>query len=386
MSPATNKISTDLFSPDTPKTILSYMIARTSRWQLDFLFLTFLHDKPDEIRHDVQVNRRAISWDLKAIHHLRRCLTAWVQDKIPGDAIGAFLVHILYEQDYHLDYKLTAMVREHRTQLHIARHVLCFYQIRDEGGISLWDKLAVYPDEGAAGTAPKTASEPTPCVPTTEEADPRWPLFLNGLSNEKLDEITDKLGEYGELSDEKNLPPLFSGISDEDMPIIESFRRFNIHSNDCSDDIPRLQANYKALESQEKKPLPICPSRKPPSALSADIPMSDLPTGIPLPLSPLKRAKALVSESVRVRVRTFNTEKKPKIRFTPDTKPGMAVVDNVQNTHASSSASAKSVDLDKALPPTPSDPDFGSARWDYKYPPPLSVVKRKGGVEDLRKS
>jgi hypothetical protein len=366
MSPTGNKLSTDLFSPETPKSVLSYMIARTSRWELDFLFLTFLHDKSVEIMRGVQVNRRAISWDLKAIHHLRRCLRALIQDQIPGDAIGAFLVHLLYEQDYHLDYRLTTMVREHHTQLHIARHVLAFYQIRDEAGTSLWNKVVMYPDNAAAGTDPKIANEFPPRIPTAEAADPRWPLFLDGLCSKRLDEITEKLGEDGELVDEKNLHFLFNGINEKDMPIIETFRRFNIHSNDCSDNIPLLHVDYNAIKSQYKKFLSICPSRRPLLAFSIDNLSPILPTGNPLPLFPLKHAKALISETVRVRVRTFNRGKKPKLRFAPDTKPGMAVIaDAVQKkTHQTSSAPSNSFYLYRALPPTPSDPDFGTPRWD----------------------
>lgn len=389
MSPV-RKPTTDSFSPETPKLVLSYMIARTSRWHLDFLFQTFLYDKAAEKILDVKFRRRAISWDLNAIHHLRRCLGAWVEDQVPGDAIGAFLVHILYEQDYHLDYRLTKMVREHQTQLYIAQHVLAFYQIRDEAGNSLWDKVAVHPDDDAAGTDPGTTNELLPRIPAAEAADLRWPSFLDGLNDEELDEITNKLGENGELVDEASVSPLFSGVSEKDMHIMQSFRRFNIHSNDCLDEFPRpyevIDAMENILQQQNKKLLPIYPSRKPLPTSTTKRSLPRIPVEKPLPHPPVESFRVLLSQTVRVR--TFNAEKKSKLRFKQDTKPGMEMnADNVQKkTHPTSSAPRPIAPacLDKALPPTPSDPDFGSGPWNYSNPAPRPALKRKGGVEDLR--
>lgn len=244
---------------ETSESDLAYKITSTSHWEIQTLFISFMEEKPAEIMVDVHARRRYVSWDLKAIQHLRDCLRTWAQDRIPGDAIGAFLVNVLYEQDYHLDYRLTTMVWQRQTQLHIAHHVLTFYQICDEAGRPLWKDVTAREDEAAAETMPKLAIE-IPRIPTFKLAHPLWALFLNGIDHAALEDIMDKLGQDSLHAEERDLFLLFNEVSENDIPIIESFRRFNIHRNDCSEDFPRLNDHgnpTKQSSRSEAMPLPL---------------------------------------------------------------------------------------------------------------------------------
>lgn len=346
-------------NPETSESALAYKIASTSRWEIKTLFISFMKEKPVEIILDVHARRRYVSWDLKAIQHLRDCLKTWVQDGIPGDAIGAFLVNVLYERDYHLDYRLTTMVWERQTQLHIARHVLAFYQIRDEAGRPLWNDVTVYQDRAVAKARPKKAID-IPRIPMFKLADPRWALFLNGLNHAALEDIMDKLGEDSLHLEEKDLPILFNEVSENDIPVIESFRSCNIHRNDCSEDFLRLDERENPMKQSsrpEAMPLPL-PTRQS-FPRQAGKPLS-LPSNEKLlPLPPVS-AKTRRCDSVHVW--TFKARKNFNIRFALDTKPSIEISANsVHNqTPISFSLSNSPVNLNKGLPASPLDPDFGT--------------------------
>ncbi|KAI3119681.1 hypothetical protein CBS147326_9777 [Penicillium roqueforti] len=378
MSPTGNKIPTESSSPANPSLSRSYKEASSSRWQLEALFQTFLEDRPADTVLAVQERRLLISWDLKAIHYLRKCLRTWILDKVPGDAIGAFLVTVLYEQDFHLDYRLTMMVRDGETQLHIARRLLAFYQIRDEEGDPLWDNVTIYAEDahpkpsvgqgnGAAGRP--AATKGLPRIPTSPPADPRWPFFIGALSDPEVEDLMDKLGDDDQHAEEY-LPPLFTGVSKEDIPIIQAFRSFNFHKNDYSEDIPlsepgsdQIEHISKQTDTSQDKPLPPASAHSP------------LTSALPLPLPPLSCPSS--PNPSFVRVSTFKAEKKIKTKDTT----GLL---------SSSRARPKppvNVD-DNQHPPRPSDTVhvFIRSPWHYNIPPSPPQLKKKAGVEDLRKA
>ncbi|KAJ5446319.1 hypothetical protein N7491_002401 [Penicillium cf. griseofulvum] len=272
MSPTGNKIPTDSSSPANPHPSHSYKEASTSRWQLQSLFQSFLEDRPADTILAVQQRRLLISWDLKAIHYLRRCMRTWIQGRVPGDAIGAFLVTVLYEQDFHLDYRLTMMVRDGQSQLHIARRILAFYQIRDETGAPIWDNVAL-----------------PSCIPTPPPAGARWPLFIGALSDPELEDLMEKIED-----DQHAEETLFTGVREEDIPIIQAFRRFNLHKNDFPEDIPLSESgtdwkdDINKTNRLQNKPLPPIPMK-----LLSVLPIDKIiPHNSLLPPSPLSSSSS----------------------------------------------------------------------------------------------
>lgn len=404
MSPTGNKFPTNPSSPAQPHLSRSYKEASTSRWQLETLFQIFLEDRPADTMLAVQERRLLISWDLKAIHYLRTCLRKWIQDKVPGDAIGAFLVIVLYEQDFHLDYLLTMMVRDGQTQLHIARRLLAFYQIRDEAGAPIWDNVAVYAEDthhnppaiqrkSVAGSSAVTKEELPHRIPTPLPADPRWPLFMSALSDPEIEDLMDKLDD--EQHPDEDLPPLFTGVSEEDIPVIQAFRRFNLHKNDSSKDLPlpksgadRIEDTSKQTNTSQDKPLPSLPiiPRKPLPPLPTD-------KAIPrkaLPLPPLSCPSSPNPSSVRVS--TFTSEKKPRVRWADCVPSEHANIEQGKGkADLRSSAAARpkpSVDVNQPNALGPSDTAYAYVHspWHYNVPPPPPKLKKKAGVEDLRRA
>ncbi|KAJ5308979.1 hypothetical protein PENANT_c020G05103 [Penicillium antarcticum] len=51
-----------------------------------------------------------INWEAKTLAHLDEKLSLWVKAKVPGDAIGVFLIYVLYDMDGHIISLLTNMV------------------------------------------------------------------------------------------------------------------------------------------------------------------------------------------------------------------------------------------------------------------------------------
>ncbi|KAJ6125128.1 hypothetical protein N7471_012445 [Penicillium samsonianum] len=399
MSPTGNKIPINSSSPAHHPS-RSYKEASTSRWQLQALFQSFLENRPVDTMLAVQERRLLVSWDLKAIHYLRRCLRTWILDKVPGVAIGAFLVTVLYEQDFHLDYRLTMMVRDGQTQLHIARRLLAFYQIRDEAGAPIWDNVTVY-DEDAHPKLPATQRKSTagssaatkelpPRIPTPPPADPRWPLFMGALSDPEIEDLMDKLGDDDQRVGE-DLPPLFTGVREEDIPIIQAFRRFNLHKNDSSEDIPlpesgtdRIAYTSKQTNISQDKPLPSLPIKKPLPALPTD---KALPDKSLLPLPPLSRPSSPNPSSVRVS--TFKSGKKLKVRWADCVPSKHANIEQgTDKADLRSSAAARpklpvNVDVNQHTP-RPSDTIYAYVH--YNVPPTPPKLKKKAGVDDLRKA
>ncbi|KAJ5503335.1 hypothetical protein N7463_006209 [Penicillium fimorum] len=385
----------------TPPSSHPYKEASTSRWQLQDLFQSFLEDRPTDTVLAVQERRLLTSWDLKAIHYLRRCLRTWILDQVPGDAIGAFLVTVLYEQDFHLDYRLTMMVREGQTQLHITRRLLVFYQIRDEAGAPIWDNVTVYAedahskppvqDKSVFGRLDATKEFP-PCVPTPSPADARWPLFMGALSDLEIEDLMDKLGDDGQ-HEEDDLPPLFTGVREEDIPIIQAFRRFNLHKKDFSQDIPllvsgtdRIEYSLKQTNILQDKPLPPIPVKKPPPILPID---KALPHNSLLPLPPLSRPSSPTPSSVRVS--TFKSEHKPKLQQADYISSEHAKIEQRKgkNDLCSSATSRPQltapVNVHQYAPP-PSGATYIPCHLYYNAPAPPPKLKKKAGVEDLRKT
>ncbi|OQE39198.1 hypothetical protein PENCOP_c007G01579 [Penicillium coprophilum] len=376
MSPTGNKLPTNPSSLANLDPSHSYKEARTSRWHLQALFQSFLEDRSADTLLAIQERRLLISWDLKAIHYLRRCLRAWILDQVPGDAIGAFLVTILYEQDFHLDYRLTMMVRERQTQLHIARRLLAFYQIRDDTGAPIWDNVAVYaedapPNTPAHGKSVSGCFDATkdlpPRIPTPLPADGRWPLFMGALSDPELEDLMDRLADDDDHV-EGDSPLLFTVVREEDIPIIQAFRRFNLHKNDFSEDLPlpesgtdRIEYTSNPTNRLQDKPLPSIPNftpvRKPLPAIPID---KALPHNPLLPLPPLSRP-AGPSPSSR------NDKTGLRSSATSRPKPTPSVNINQQAPH-------------------PSGIIYIPCHIHHNASPPPPGLKRKAAVEDLRKA
>ncbi|KGO75703.1 hypothetical protein PITC_030550 [Penicillium italicum] len=405
MSSTGNKFPTNSSSPANSHLNHSYKEASTSRWQLQPLFQSFLEDRPADTMLAVQERRLLISWDLKAIHYLRRCLRKWIQDKVPGDAIGAFLVTILYEQDFHLDYRLTMMVRDGQTQLHIARRLLAFYQIRDEAGAPIWDNVTVYAEDvrpkqpashrkGVAGSSAIARKELPHRIPTPPPADPRWPLFMGALSDPDIEDLMDKLGDDDQHAEE-DLPPLFTGVREEDIPIILAFRRFNLHKNDSSEDLPlpesgsdRIELASQQTNTSQDKPLPLPALKKALPTLPID---KALPAFKPLlPLPPLSRSPS--SNPSSVRVSTFKSGKKLKVRWA-DCMPGTQANIEQGDTEADLPSAAPArpklpVNRNQSQPSRPEDTIYAEIRipGHSNVPPPRPQLRRRDAVEDLRKA
>ncbi|KXG53745.1 uncharacterized protein PGRI_007950 [Penicillium griseofulvum] len=394
MSPTGNKIPTNSSTPGKPHPSHYYKKASTSRWQLQPLFQSFLEARPADTMHAVQQRRLLVSWDLKAIHYLRRCLRTWIQDRVPGDAIGAFLVIVLYEQDFHLDYRLTMMVRDGQSQLHIARRILAFYQIRDETGAPIWDNVTVYAedahpkpqDQGKGVSGLSNAMKELPSrPPTPPPADARWPLFIGALSDPEVEDLMEKLEDDQHAED---LPPLFTGVREEDIPIIQAFRRFNLHKNDFLEDIPVSESGTDQNKYTNKtnrlqdKPLPPIPVKPLPVLPIDNIIAHDS-------LLPLPALSGLSSSNSSVRVSIFKSEKKLKIRWVDHIPSKHANIEQTKGTTDCSSAASRLkpsppvyVNL---LPIDPSGVAYIPCRLYYSAPPPPPKLKKKAGVEDLRK-
>ncbi|KAJ5788299.1 hypothetical protein N7457_003289 [Penicillium paradoxum] len=375
MSATGNKVSTKAARPLDPRVSQCYQEASTSRWDLRPLFQSFLEDRPTDTLLAVQNRDLLISWDIKAIHYLRQCLRAWVINRVPGDAIGAFLVIVLYEQDFHLDYRLTALVRDGQTQLHIARRILAFYQLRDLLGDPIWDNIAVYPEEYdpksprlGVSIAEDTAAvtEGFQClISTPQPADPRWPHFLGSLSDKEFEDLVNQLGE-SQYTNGKSSPPLFTGADKRDLPILQAFRRFTIHKDDLWADLPLLQYG------------PVQDRHTPQTDRSQNSPLPAKPL---LPLPPSPSLSPRVSSSARVSTR--NAERTARTESVDRVHSKMVTIRKSKSkTDLNSSSGEKSpINVDKPLPHVPY-----YVVTDDDIPPAVPRPLKKTGWEDLRKT
>lgn len=199
----------------------------------------------------------------------------------------------------------------------------------------------------------------------------------------------DKLGEDGLHVEERDLPLLFNEISENDIPIIESFRRFNIHRNDCSEDFPRLDDHRNPMkQGSRSEAMPLSLSTRKSFPRQADKPLS-LPSIAKLvSLPPVSTCKSRRCNNVHIR--TFKPQKKFNLRFALDTEPGIEISANsVQNeTPISFSLSNPRSNLNKALSATPSDPDFGTSlrRFYTDNTAHQCALRKRQGSGNLRKA
>lgn len=309
---------------------------------------------------------------------------------IPGDAIGAFLVKVLYEQDFHLDYLLTMMVRDGRDQVHIARRLLASYHIRDKAGEPIWDNLTIYPEsfdsDSAAARVQDTsgkfaaATEDLPYrIPTPQPADPRWPLFMSALSDPELEDLVDKLGD-SQHPDGDSLPPLFTGVRKEDVPIIEAFRRFTLHKNDASDDLPPLES----LESEIDKTKLTSQTNK-----TQDKPLLDPSFKKYLRLPPISLPRTPPPSSVRVS--TFKAERTPEIQSGDEISSNSADIELVKGDTDQRSVAASGTkpraNLNETLPQNPSSHTYIPCYMGVdNETPQCPRLKKKMKYGDLRKA
>ncbi|KAJ5142887.1 uncharacterized protein N7515_001674 [Penicillium bovifimosum] len=271
MSPST-KLPTSPPTTDDTKLTHYYKQASKSRWDLYPLFQSFLQTSSAETIKAVQDRRLLISWDLQAIHFLRTFLQKCVLAKVPADAIGAFLITILYKQDYHLDYSLTIMIWTGHTQVHVARCLLALYQIRDETGVPIWDDLSTYSESDSKVSlvtndeAVSTADVPC-CSPAMQRPDLKWPVYLGLLCESEVDALVSNV-EKSRHQDEDSLPPCSSAAREEDVETIQALRRFELCKNEFLADLPlgdkgRTAAADKTNGSQRhrsvsfREPLPV---------------------------------------------------------------------------------------------------------------------------------
>ncbi|KAJ5734408.1 hypothetical protein N7493_003194 [Penicillium malachiteum] len=79
-----------------------------------------------------------IKWDLEDMISLRMALRHWVAMGITASIIGEYLVHILFNRDYHLENRITWMARANFPYVTIGLDILQFLQIRGEAGSPFW--------------------------------------------------------------------------------------------------------------------------------------------------------------------------------------------------------------------------------------------------------
>ncbi|KAJ5170421.1 uncharacterized protein N7500_003204 [Penicillium coprophilum] len=357
MSPTGNKLITNPSSLANLHLNHCYKEASTSRWQLQALFQSFLEGRSADTLLAVQERRLLISWDLKAIHHLRRCLRAWILDQVPGDAIGAFLVTIFLCRGRSPEY--TSPWQE------------CLWMLRYHERFP-------------------------PHIPTPLPADARWPLFMGALSDPELEDLMDRLGDGDDHAGGYS-PPLFTGVREEDIPIIQAFRRFNLHKNDFSEDFPLPESRTDRIEHTshqtnrlQDKPLPsipiFTPVRKPLRAIPID---KALPHNPLLPLPPLSRPASPNFSSVRVS--TFPSGMRPKVQGADCIPSGNANIEQrkdktgLQSSATSRLKSTPSVNLNQQAP-HPSDITYIPCYIHHNASPAPPRLKRKAALEDLRKA
>ena len=293
---SSGKHRTDFSKPGSSiSSALARHISSTSHWASHTLFISFMANNPIDVIRDVRDRRRAITWDLKTIAHIRNCLRSWVKDEVPADIIGAFLVNILYQRDYHLGYRLTTLVRENRTAAHIARRALAFYQVHDKAGKPLW----------VQETNPKPVEKSQPLIPAAEHADLRWPSFLDRLDDYKLERLIRKLGDAS--VDEKALSVALREVKSDEISIVQTFHRFNIHAEDSPEVYTQLRDSAHARNSSRKAdPLSMKSLQDALPSLATEKPLPDVPPKGSAPSSPVPGPPVVV--------RTFDANKKSKTR------------------------------------------------------------------------
>jgi hypothetical protein len=259
------------------------------------------------------------------------------------------------------------------------------YQVRDEAGNPIWLDLRVAEGSGVERESKKPLKI-TLRVPVVEPADKRWPRFLSGLNDSALREITDKLGDDGQRVNEEDLPVVFDGVSSDEMSIIETFRRFNIHHDDCANDLPSYDEAGNIINRDtrpEAMPLPLNIN----NPTAAERPLPHISEYLK-PLPSVSRYKKN-PEARPVRVRTFKPEKRTNVSFTPETKPGMEVPANIVQTKprlnplVTTTTPRDPRDPSKFLPPPP--PGVNRTKFYTENRVRHPVLRKSKHLEDMRK-
>jgi hypothetical protein len=178
------------------------------RWNLSALIASFLYDQPHEVIVGVINGTDMIVWDEETIEHLEEMIVLWVKHKVPGDAIGVFLIYVLYDIDIHLDNMLTKMVDEGFSNFDIAWNVT-----NAHCGDSVSSQLIMYDDDcildspmGHVEEESETASQEESSASVGERPSlfdgVRIPfLDTDELTDEKVERLLEQPGDTPEEED-----------------------------------------------------------------------------------------------------------------------------------------------------------------------------------------
>jgi hypothetical protein len=213
------------------------------RWNLSALIASFLHDEAPEDISGVLDGTIIVDWNPQSLEHLDKKLFSWVKHKVPGDAIGVFLIYILYDLDPHIDKMLTQMVDEGYSRFDIAWNVT-FVHCGEEVAAQLitYDGTDVSePPMGRVEEEPKLETESQGEILThvnelpSVSVDTRSP-FLN--TDEPTHDKADELLKQGDTLSEQEIHSKHYEISERPS------------TSDDLDDLPHVQL----AKAQEQKP------------------------------------------------------------------------------------------------------------------------------------
>lgn len=223
------------------------------RWNLSALIASFLYDQPHEAIVGVINGTDVIVWDEETIEHLKGMIVLWVKHKVPGDAIGVFLIYVLYDFDLHLDNMLTEMVDEGFSNFDIAWNVT-----NAHCGDSVSSHLIMYDDEciidppvGHVEEESETASRAESSASVGERPSlfdgVRIPfLDTDELTDEKVERLLEQPGETPEEEDFHSRYPI-------PKIVLMTFRSTQLPSSASEDDLSlptELPAGMKSATTQ----------------------------------------------------------------------------------------------------------------------------------------
>ncbi|KAJ6175753.1 hypothetical protein N7485_002667 [Penicillium canescens] len=185
------------------------------RWNLSALIASFLYDQPQEVIVGVINGTEMIVWDEETIEHFKDMIVLWVKHKVPGDAIGVFLIYVLYDFDIHLNNMLTKMVDESFSNFDIAWNVT-----NAHCGDSASSQLIMYDDECIIDSLMGHVEEEseTPSQEGSSASVGERPSLFDGvripfldtdeLTDEKIERLLEQPGDTPEEEDFRSRYPI----------------------------------------------------------------------------------------------------------------------------------------------------------------------------------
>ncbi|KAJ5747887.1 uncharacterized protein N7511_009583 [Penicillium nucicola] len=208
------------------------------RWNLSALIVSFLHDEDPEEVAGVIDGTVMIDWTSESLAHLDEMLLLWIQAKVPGDAIGVFLIFTLYDRDSHIENMLTNMVNEGFTNFDVAWNVTyahCSEEVASQ--MIMYDETCIIdPPMGHVEEETEAPQEEEVC--TSGNCEDELPAPFEGIGIPFLDmnELTDdKVG--GLLSQQTPMErALFEGYPIPKI-VLSTIRATKIPSSASGEDL-----------------------------------------------------------------------------------------------------------------------------------------------------